>query len=149
MSNTCRLPNRNDPMDESFSMRLYTVGEEGYINPTHTAIRKEVMEISRTRSGEIYFQCGCCKHLPHADRAKQSSIAPQNLSGLYRGFVRFMMYHIPACGHIPASIKDLKPPKDTKDVKARGITKHWVNSAQMKGLTDGGEGRGIIYSQTS
>jgi len=140
------LPTAEDPMDKSFCMRLYSKGEEGKINPTHIIVRKEVLEIRRTQSGEIFFQCAFCKHCSRGDRAKQSTLAPQSIESLYRAVIRFMMYHVPACEHIPQEIKDLIP-KATMDVKARVTKKYWFDSAFDKGLRDGEDedGRSIIY----
>jgi len=140
------LPTANDPGDDSFCMQLYSPGEEGLINPTHIAIRRQVLEIRRTQSGKVYFQCGCCAHLPRGERgAKYSTIAPTSLKNLYHAFIRFMMYHVPACPHIPQEIKELQPPSATKDVKASGIKKYWRVNAIAKGLRDSDNGRGIIY----
>jgi len=140
------LPTADDPMDEPFCMKLYSMGEEGNINRTHTVIRRDVLEIRRTQSGEIFFQCAFCKHCSRGDRAKQSTLAPQSIESLYRAVIRFMMYHVPACEHIPQEIKDLIP-KATMDVKARVTKKYWFDSAFDKGLRDGEDedGRSIIY----
>jgi len=146
---TSSLPTTKDPIDPSFCMSLYTPGEEGLINPTHISIRRQVLEIRRTQSGKVYFQCGCCAHLPRGERAKYSTIAPQSLKNLYHAFIRFMMYHVPACDHIPQGIKELQPPSVTKDVKACGIKKYWRANAFAKGLRDSDNGRGIIYQPES
>mmetsp|Transcript_3511 Transcript_3511/g.7663 ORF Transcript_3511/g.7663 Transcript_3511/m.7663 type:complete len:299 (-) Transcript_3511:345-1241(-) len=145
---SCTLPTADDPIDESFLAKLYTPGEEGKINPSHAIVRRDVLEIRRTRSGRIFFQCGCCKDRPRSERAKQSTLAPQNIGGLYRAMVRFMMYHVPACVHISGDIRELSP-KATKTVQAKGTKKYWVESAIELGLRDAEDGRGIVFCKTT
>mmetsp|Transcript_38873 Transcript_38873/g.81331 ORF Transcript_38873/g.81331 Transcript_38873/m.81331 type:complete len:269 (-) Transcript_38873:379-1185(-) len=142
---SCRLPTANNPIDESFCMNLYSPDDEGNINPFHIEIRKNVLEVRRTKAGEIFFQCACCKHLLRevGARAKQSVLAPQRLENLYHAFIRFMMDHVPACKHIPQEIKDLNP-RATQNLRSK---KYWVASAIKKGLRNGGDGKGIIYQE--
>jgi len=142
---TSSLPTSSDPMDESFSMSLYAPGEEGIVNPTHIAIRKDVLRVRATESGRVYFQCACCESLPRDERARYSTIAPQSLKNLYQGFVRFMMYHVAACERIPDEIRALASPSAAKDVRVGGIKKFWPASAYEKGLRDDEDGRGIVY----
>jgi len=145
---SCTLPTADDPIDESFLAKLYTPGEEGKINPSHAIVRRDVLEIRRTRSGRVFFQCGCCKDRPRSERAKQSTLAPQNIGGLYRAMVRFMMYHVPACVHISGEIRELSP-KATKTVQAKGTKKYWVESAMELGLRDAEDGGGIVFCKTT
>eukprot|EP00579_Thalassiosira_antarctica_P006467 CAMPEP_0201892270 /NCGR_PEP_ID=MMETSP0902-20130614/36095_1 /ASSEMBLY_ACC=CAM_ASM_000551 /TAXON_ID=420261 /ORGANISM="Thalassiosira antarctica, Strain CCMP982" /LENGTH=45 /DNA_ID= /DNA_START= /DNA_END= /DNA_ORIENTATION= len=44
-------------MDELLNMKLYSMGEEGKINPIHIVLRRDVIDIRRTESGKIFFQC--------------------------------------------------------------------------------------------
>ncbi|KAL7525988.1 hypothetical protein ACHAXR_004608 [Thalassiosira sp. AJA248-18] len=81
---SCSLPNANDPMHEVFYMKLYTAEDEGKVNPVHNIIRRFILDVRRTESGKIFFQCTCCKHLPRRERAKCSTLAPQSIGGLYR-----------------------------------------------------------------
>mmetsp|Transcript_1295 Transcript_1295/g.2537 ORF Transcript_1295/g.2537 Transcript_1295/m.2537 type:complete len:138 (-) Transcript_1295:335-748(-) len=136
-------------MDELLNMRLYSMGEEGRINPIHTVLRRDVIEIRRTNTGSIFFQCAYCNHLSCGNLAEQSTFAPQRIRGVYRAVMRFMKYHVPACEHIPQEIKDLIP-KATRDVKARVTKKYWFDSAFDKGLRDGEDedGESIIYCMT-
>mmetsp|Transcript_33477 Transcript_33477/g.61626 ORF Transcript_33477/g.61626 Transcript_33477/m.61626 type:complete len:116 (+) Transcript_33477:206-553(+) len=115
-------------MDEFFFMRLYSMGEEGRINPIHTVLRRDVIEIRRTNTGSIFFQCAYCNHLSCGNLAEQSTFAPQRIRGVYRAVMRFMKYHVPACEHIPQEIKDLSPTA-TRDVKACDTKEYWAKSA--------------------
>mmetsp|Transcript_33473 Transcript_33473/g.61616 ORF Transcript_33473/g.61616 Transcript_33473/m.61616 type:complete len:136 (-) Transcript_33473:248-655(-) len=135
-------------MDEVFFMTLYSIGEEGSINPIHTILRRDVIEIRRTEPGNIFFQCACCSHLPRGDRAEQSTLAPQSISSLYRAFTRFQTSHVPACEHIPQQIKNMSS-MATRDVKARKTKEYWVESAKKKGLRDGKGDECIIYCNTT
>eukprot|EP00579_Thalassiosira_antarctica_P018471 CAMPEP_0201945360 /NCGR_PEP_ID=MMETSP0903-20130614/53862_1 /ASSEMBLY_ACC=CAM_ASM_000552 /TAXON_ID=420261 /ORGANISM="Thalassiosira antarctica, Strain CCMP982" /LENGTH=264 /DNA_ID=CAMNT_0048488425 /DNA_START=70 /DNA_END=864 /DNA_ORIENTATION=- len=141
---SCSLPTADDPIDESFHMKLYSNRDEGNINPVHIVIRREVLEVRRTVSGRVLFQCACCKHLPRGERAKLSTLAPQSIDNLYRAMVRFMMVHVPACGQIPKNIKDLSP-KASRVVNERGTKKYWVKSAKKIGLKNGKDGKSIVY----
>ena len=78
--------------------------------------------------------------------AEQSTLAPQSIRGIYRAVMRFMIYHVPACEHIPQEIKS----RARVDVKERGAKKYWVDSAFDKGLRDGEDedGESIIYCMT-
>ena len=105
------------------------------------------MAITFTQSGDVFFQCACCKHLPQSNRAKQSVLAPQRIENLYQSFMRFMMDHVSMCKYIPQEIKDLEP-RATQNLRAMGIKKYWVTSAINMGLRNGGQGKGIIYNKT-
>mmetsp|Transcript_1300 Transcript_1300/g.2544 ORF Transcript_1300/g.2544 Transcript_1300/m.2544 type:complete len:263 (-) Transcript_1300:335-1123(-) len=145
---SCTFPTADDPMDDSFCMKLYSMGDEGKISPTHIVLRQDVVEIRRTKSGKIFFQCACCKHLPHGDRAKLSTLDPQSIGSLYRAFTRFQTSHVPACAHIPQQIKNMSS-MATRDVKARKTKEYWVESAKKKGLRDGKGDECIIYCNTT
>ena len=107
------LPTDHDPEDTSFCMSLYSQEDEGNVNPVHNKIRKEVIQIKRTESGRVYFQCGSCSHLPRSDRVKISTIAPTSVACIYRAFGRFIKHHVPDCPHIPKRLKVLDPKKVT------------------------------------
>jgi len=141
---SCSLPTTNDPEDESFSMKLYTNADNGKINPVHIRIRRDVLEVRRTLSHKVYFQCAFCKHLPRSERATPRSIvAPQRIANLYRGIIHFMMDHARECEHIPQEIKDLNP-KALRSGSMRGVKKYWIESAKGIGLVDGADGSSIV-----
>mmetsp|Transcript_16159 Transcript_16159/g.34112 ORF Transcript_16159/g.34112 Transcript_16159/m.34112 type:complete len:307 (+) Transcript_16159:134-1054(+) len=138
-----RLGTPKDPMDQNFCESLYMIGEEEKMNISHSLLRKKCVEVRRTKSGLIFFQCAYCKHIPN--RAKQSTLSPMDLKGLYRAFGRFIRTHVPACEHIPQEIKDLNP-KATMNEK--GSKRQWVSLARKKGFADRVDGKGIIYCKT-
>jgi len=124
---SCTFPTADDPMDESFCMKLSSMDEEGKIHPTLIVLRRDVLEI-RTKSGKIFFQCACRKLLSRGDSTKQSTLTLQSIRNLYRAVIRFMKYNAPACEHIPQEIKDLSPTA-TRDVKACDTKEYWAKSA--------------------
>lgn len=66
-----------DPMDEAFMMTLHSNEDEGKIAKAHMIIRRDVLEVRRTVSGKIFFQCRCCSL---TDRpGSLSTIAPRSL----------------------------------------------------------------------
>ena len=131
-------------MDESFCMKLYSKRDEGRINSAHIVICREVLEVRRTVTGKIFFQCAHCKHLPRGERARLSHLAPQNVGNLYRAVVRFIINHVSACEHIPAHVKALSP-KSSKVLAERRTKEYWVKNANTRGLTNGEDGKSIIY----
>ena len=142
MSNkACSLPTRDDPEDELFLASLHSKKDKGHINDAHIEIRRHVLEVHRTISGRVYFQCGCCAHINRKERTRCSTIAPQSVDSLYRGFVRFMMIHVPACEHIPEEFKKMNPKKKI----TKGSTQYWVECANAMGFRDGYDGEGIVY----
>mmetsp|Transcript_34863 Transcript_34863/g.59222 ORF Transcript_34863/g.59222 Transcript_34863/m.59222 type:complete len:256 (+) Transcript_34863:293-1060(+) len=143
-SSSCSLPTADDPIDPSFLTWLYTPRDEGNINPVHLVVRREFLEVRRTMSGRVLFQCACCKHIERSKRSKLSTLAPQNVDNLYRSVVRFMMVHVPACEHMPRNLKELSP-KASRVVNERGTKKYWVKSAEEIGLRNGADGRSIVY----
>ena len=138
-----RVPTEKDPRDESFCKTLYSSKDEHLLNPGHILLRKKLVEVRRTRSGKVFFQCVGCQHLPRGDRVKQSTIAPRSVEGLYRGIVRFMMKHTYECRFISQTDKDIC--KAGKGVKKDATKAYWTESAKAAGLKDGEEGQGIIY----
>lgn len=145
-ASSCSLPTADDPIDESHIATLYSPRDEGRINPAHCVIRRQVLEVRRTHSGRVLFQCACCKHLPRNQRAKLSTLAPQSVDNLYRAMVRFMMNHVKACPYVPEEIKGLSP-KDSRVVTQRGTKKYWVKSAKRMGLRDGEDGKSIVFCE--
>ena len=142
MSNkACSLPTRDDPEDELFLASLHSKKDKGHINDAHIEIRRHVLEVHRTISGRVYFQCGCCAHINRKERTRCSTIAPQSVNSLYRGFVRFMMIHVPACEHIPEEFKTL----NSKKKIAKRSKQYWVECANAMGFRDGNDGEGIVY----
>ena len=137
-SSSCLVPTASDPADESFFTSLYSGSDVGKINPVHEVIRRDVLEVRRTISGRVFFQCACCKHLPRSDRAKLSSFSPQKVKTIYRSFVRFMMDHVSACEHIPDHIKDLDA-KSSRNNKVTKVNEYWITSARKLGLKDTGK----------
>ena len=53
----CVFPTTNDPEDMSFEKTLHSDDDEGKINIAHVHIRREVLEVKRSMSGRVYFQC--------------------------------------------------------------------------------------------
>ena len=53
----CVFPTTNDPEDISFEKTLHSDDDTGKINSAHIHIRREVLEVKRTMSGRVYFQC--------------------------------------------------------------------------------------------
>ena len=53
----CVFPTINDPEDTSFEKTLHSDDDRGKINSAHIHIRREVLEVKRSMSGRIYFQC--------------------------------------------------------------------------------------------
>ena len=53
----CVFPTINDPEDTSFEKTLHSDNDTGKINSAHVHIRREVLEVKRTMSGRVYFQC--------------------------------------------------------------------------------------------
>lgn len=141
------LPTSLDPADESFAAILHVEADIVRINPVHVAVRRDVLVVHRTKSGKVFFQCRCCRHLPLSQRAKLSVVSPQCVNNLYRSFVRFMMVHAQGCEHLPAHVRALvKGGGKGGFVKARsGIKKYWASSALEMGLVDGEDGMSIEY----
>jgi len=53
----CVFPTINDPEDTSFEKTLHSDDDKGKINSAHVHIRREVLEVKRSMSGRVYFQC--------------------------------------------------------------------------------------------
>ena len=142
------LPTSLDPADESFAAILHAEADTARINPVHVAVRRDVLAIRRTKSGKVFFQCRCSRHLPLSQRAKLSVVSPQCVGNLYRSFVRFMMVHASSCEHLPAHVCALVKGGGKKRgfSKARsGIKEYWASSALGMGLADGEDGMSIEY----
>ena len=144
LTRSSSLPTADDPIDPTFLLRLYSSRDEGRVNPAHVIVRRDILEVRRTMSGRVLFQCGCCAHVPRAKRAKLSTLSPQCVDNLYRAMVRFMMNHVRACEHVPQEIKELSP-KASRVVDMSGTKKYWVKSAKKMGLRDGADGKSIVY----
>jgi len=56
----CVFPTINDPEDTSFEKTLHSDDDKGKINSAHVHIRREVLEVKRSISGRVYFQCKLC-----------------------------------------------------------------------------------------
>ena len=132
------MPTAKDPMDPSFCTTLYSDKDEGKINPSHIEIRREVLEVHRTMTGRIFFQCAFCKHLPQNER-KGSIYAPQRVENIYRANVRFMMGHVRSCKFISQRLRALDPKAKNKVPKAN-IRHHWIKSTHAMGLINGDHG---------
>ena len=130
-------------MDETFILSLHSPEDEDQINPLHNAIRRDVLEVRRTMSGKIFFQCGCCKHLPRDKREQLSIVAPQNVETIYRAFIRFMGNHIKRCKHLPQSITKLGNAQDQG--RKNGTKAYWVESANRLGLVNSEDGNSIMF----
>ncbi len=155
----CLLPTADDPIDNSFLMCLDSTRDIGRINPVHILVRRHIFEVRRTaNAGRVFFQCACCKHRPRADRAKLSTLAPQNVDSIYRAFVRFMMQHVSSCPDIPYDIRslDARAGKIANNrnggnngqgysSRSVGIKNYWASSAERMGLMDGWDGKSIVY----
>jgi len=136
-----------DPLDESFTLSLHSPEDKTEVNPLHNAIRRDVWEVRRTMSGKIYFQCGCCKHLPRNKREQLAIVAPQNVETIYRAFIRFMGKHIKKCKHLPKHVaKLLGEDQKRKDGGIwRGTKAYWAESASRRGLVDSEDGKSILF----
>lgn len=142
---TSTSPFKNDPVDETFLDTLHDVNlDTGRINPAHMIMRNHVLEVRRSVSGRVFFQCKYCKHLPHHLRSNQSTISPQSIDKLYRAYVRFSMYHITHCEYIPDWIKEYRP-KSSKIANSMGGKENWQKNAKKRGLRDDVQGKSIIY----
>ena len=155
----CLLPTADDPIDNSFLLCLDSTRDIGRINPVHILVRRHIFEVRRTaNTGRVFFQCACCKHRPRADRAKLSTLAPQNVDSIYRAFVRFMMQHVSSCPDIPHDIRrlDARAGKIANNRnngggnqgcsrRSTGIKNYWASSAKRMGLMDGLDGKSIVY----
>ena len=53
----CVFPTINDQEDISFEKTLHSDDDTGKINSAHVHIRREVLEVKRSMSGRVYFQC--------------------------------------------------------------------------------------------
>jgi hypothetical protein len=138
-------PFKNDPADETFLETLHDpLLDAGRINPVHMIVRDDVLEVRRTASGKVFFQCKYCKHLPLQERANQSTISPQSIGRLYRANVRFLMTHVPNCGYIPARVK-VHSPKQAKLANFSGGKQYWEESARERGLRDDLDRKCIVY----
>ena len=134
------------PIDPLFRMALYTDEDNDNLHAAHVSIRRDVLEVRSSTSGEIFFQCACCKHLPRSERAPRSTVAPIRVEQIYRAAVRFMVEHVPKCEHIPRTIKlMMKPNKAAGRVAGAGSRDYWARSARAIGLANGDDGH-IIWS---
>jgi len=136
-----------DPMDETFLISLHSPEDKTEVNPLHNAIRRDVWEVRRTMSGKIFFQCGCCKHLPRNKREQLAIVAPQNVETIYRAFIRFMGKHIKKCKHLPKHVAKLlgEDQKRTDGGIWRGTKAYWAESASRRGLVDSEDGKSILF----
>ena len=136
------LPNSADPADPCFLLSLHSpTRDAGRINPVHVAVRRDVLEVRRTMSGKIFFQCGCCKHLPRNERARLSTFAPRNVGTIYRSFTRFMMEHVSVCEHIPEDIKRMNAKWSA--LRMTGDEDHWTKSMVEDGFRN--SDRNFVY----
>ena len=147
-----KIPSITDPMDESFLTTLHSAADAGLVNTLHNIVRRDVFEVRRTMSGKIFFQCGCCKHVPRRERAKLSIVAPQNVATIYRSFIRFMMNHVKFCKHLPSSVRRVQCHGTAQDMRCKsgdsgrgGIKEYWITSAKRLGLVDDESGKAILY----
>ena len=127
------VPSTNDPEDSLFFLSLHSNKDKGKINAAHIPIRRDVLQVRRTVSGRVFFQCGCCSHVTRQDRARLSTIAPKSIEGLYRAFGRFFAHHVPHCQYIPKKIKSMAIAPQNN----RGSKDYWTISANAMGLKDG------------
>ena len=138
-------PFKNDPVEETFLETLHDpLLDAGRINPVHMIVRDDVLEVRRTASGKVFFQCKYCKDLPLQERANQSTISPQSIGRLYRANVRFLMTHVPNCGSIPARVR-AQSPKQAKLANFSGGKQYWEESARERGLRDDLDRKCIVY----
>ena len=146
----CSIPTKRDPIDESFLATLHSDRDVGRINPAHVEVRKFVLEVRRTVSGRVFFQCRHCAHLDGFRCAKQSIIAPQTVERLYRANVRFMMDHVEACKYIPDYIKKMNA--SALRLTERGIPSprsYWAQSARAMGLRNDVKSKCIVFGPAS
>lgn len=140
-------PFKNDPVDESFVLKTLhdPVLDDGRINPVHMIVREHVLNVRRSMSGKVFFQCKYCAHLPVQERAHQSTVSPQSINKLYRANVRFHMSHVRNCEYIPEWIKSCSP-KKSRIGNSGGVKTSWEDSAMAMGLHDDVERKCIVYS---
>lgn len=139
-------PFKNDPVDESFVLKTLhdPILDDGRINPVHMIVREHVLDVRRSMSGKVFFQCKYCAHLPVCERANQSTVSPQSIDKLYRANVRFLMSHVRNCEYIPEWIKSCSP-KKSRIGNSGGVKISWEDSAMAIGLQDDVERKCIIY----
>lgn len=159
------LPNFGEVDDAPTT--LHSEEDKDYINPIHTIIRKDIIEVfvdksdkstagvtkkndrkaTKANAGRIGLRCKFCKHLPSNKRANLSTIYPESLDGIYRAIsVRFQKKHLGKCQHIPQSImSDIKTLLKEKNV--RGSKGYWAKSAHRLGLRD--SDKCLIYCPTA
>jgi hypothetical protein len=139
-------PLKNDPVDESFVLKtLHDPSlDDGRINPVHMIVREHVLDVRRSMSGKVFFQCKYCAHLPVHERAHQSTVSPQSINKLYRANVRFHMSHVRNCEYIPEWIKSCSP-KKSRIGNSGGVKTSWEESAVAMGLVDDVERKCIVY----
>lgn len=127
-------------------MTLHCRLDEGKIDLADVLIRRDVLEIRRTASGRVFFQCACCRHRPSGERASLSTLTPQRVESLHRAFARFAMHHVPACEYVSQEIKELSLRNTAaKTVGNRDAKKYWVASALRKGLRNSDDGESIVF----
>ena len=143
---TSSSPFKNDPVDESFVLKTIhdPIMDDGRINPVHMIVREHVLDVRRSMSGKVFFQCKYCAHLPVDERAHQSTVSPQSISTLYRANVRFHMSHVRNCEYIPEWIK-MCSPKKSRIGNSGGVKTSWEESAMAMGLSDDVERKCIVH----
>ena len=143
---TSSSPFKNDPVDKSFVLKTIhdPIIDDGRINPVHMIVREHVLDVRRSMSGKVFFQCKYCAHLPVDERAYQSTVSPQSISTLYRANVRFHMSHVRNCEYIPEWIK-MCSPKKSRIGNSGGVKTSWEESAMAMGLSDDVERKCIVH----
>ena len=135
------IPSARDPMDPYFLATLHSGRDVGRIDPVHVEVRRSVLEVRRTASNRVFFQCRHCAHLHEPERAVSSIVDLVSVDGIYRDVVWFTRYHLRACEHIPRRVREMnaEAPWLAADIRA-----YWAESAMELGLRDDEERRCVV-----
>jgi len=140
MSNSS-FPSARDPADPFFLATLHSDSDVGRIDPAHVEVRRSVLEVRRTVSNRVFFQCKYCAHLHEFERAEMSIVDLASVDRIYRDVVWFVMYHVKFCKYIPSYIKEMNADAPWL---AADIGAYWAESAMEIGLRDDEERRCVV-----
>ena len=125
-------PFKNDPVDKSFVLNTLhdpALNDGGRITLVHMIIHEHVLDVHRSMSGKVFFQCKHCAHLPVNKCAHQSTVSPQSINMLYHANIRFFMSHVRNCDY---TIKKCSPKKSRiGNSPGRKALWRWVLSTSM------------------
>ena len=167
--------------DNTLSKRMFNhhsdSEQDNYcINPLHRFIGSDILEAFIIKGGaddakKVFFRCKHCKHLPSKGRARNHTVCPESIRGIYRSIVvRFQQHHIEydcssffvflpwctnrklnhislchrQCPLIPINVKREYTRLKEECNTHRGKKTYWESSAKGIGLKD--SKHGIIYT---